>query len=178
MLTHLKNKGVSLTARQLTKMCIDAAAGMKYLEEKHCIHRDLAARNCLLNEKSSVKISDFGMSREEQEYVVSDGLKQIPIKWTAPEALNYGKYTSLSDVWSYGILMFEIFSRGQTPYLGMSNTKAREMVESGFRMPAPERMPDVMYQLMTRCWQYDPEQRPRFSEIHCELEITLNSDLI
>ncbi|CAL8138246.1 unnamed protein product [Orchesella dallaii] len=178
LLTHLKNKGVQLTVRQLTKMCVDAAAGMKYLEEKHCIHRDLAARNCLLDEKSYVKISDFGMSREEQEYVVSDGLKQIPIKWTAPEALNYGKYTSLSDVWSYGILMFEIFSRGQTPYLGMSNTKAREMVESGYRMPAPDRTPDVIYQLMTRCWQYDPEQRPRFSEIHSELEITLNSDLI
>jgi serine/threonine protein kinase len=118
------------------------------------------------------------MSREEQEYVVSDGLKQIPIKWTAPEALNYGKYTSLSDVWSYGILMWEIFSKGQTPYTGMSNSKAREMIEAQYRMPAPEGTPDVIYQLMTRCWQYEPEQRPRFSEIYPEVEILMNSDLI
>ena len=80
------------------------------------------------------------MSREEHEYTVSDGMKQIPIKWTAPEALNYGKYTSLSDVWSYGILMWEIFSQGATPYAGMSNSKAREMIEAGYRMPAPEGM--------------------------------------
>lgn len=78
-----------------------------------------------------VKISDFGMSREEEEYIVSDGMKQIPIKWTAPEALNFGKYTSLCDVWSYGILCWEIFSRGGTPYSGMSNPTARERIDKG-----------------------------------------------
>ncbi|XP_021957925.1 tyrosine-protein kinase Fer [Folsomia candida] len=178
LLTHLKGKGAVLTTRQLTKMCLDACGGMRYLEEKGCIHRDLAARNCLLDNLGAVKISDFGMSREEHEYVVSDGLKQIPIKWTSPEALNYGKYTALSDVWSYGILAWEVFSRGQTPYAGMSNSKAREMIEAQYRMPAPEHTPDVMYQLMTRCWQYEPEQRPRFSEIYPEVEAFLNSDLI
>ncbi|CAG7823667.1 unnamed protein product [Allacma fusca] len=178
LLTHLKSKGVTLSSRNLAKMCLDAAAGMKYLEEKGCIHRDLAARNCLLDTNDSVKISDFGMSREEKEYTVSDGMKQIPIKWTAPEALNYGKYTSLSDVWSYGILMWEIFSRGATPYQGMTNSKSREMVEAGYRMPAPDGMPDLIYQLMARCWQYEPEQRPRFSEIHSELVVTVDSDLI
>ena len=130
-------------------MCLDASAGMQYLESKNCIHRDLAARNCLVGEGNVVKISDFGMSREEEEYTVSDGLKQvrylrtysnffpektlnpmiihlniytfsfqIPIKWTAPEALNYGKYTSLCDVWSFGVLCWEIFSKGGTPYQG------------------------------------------------------------
>ncbi len=118
------------------------------------------------------------MSREEHEYTVSDGMKQIPIKWTAPEALNYGKYTSLSDVWSYGILMWEIFSQGATPYAGLTNSKAREMIEAGYRMPAPDGMPDVIYQLMARCWQYESEQRPRFSEIYSELELTARSDLI
>jgi tyrosine-protein kinase Fer len=78
-----------------------------------------------------VKISDFGMSREEQEYIVSDGMKQIPIKWTAPEALNYGKYTSLCDVWSFGVLCWEVFSRGGTPYSGLSNTRSRQMISAG-----------------------------------------------
>jgi len=154
---------------------LDAGGGMRYLEEKGCIHRDLAARNCLLDVNGAIKISDFGMSREEQEYVVSDGLKQIPIKWTAPEALNYGKYTSLSDVWSFGILMWEIFSRGQTPYTGMSNSKAREMIEAAYRMPAPPDTPDTIYQLMLRCWQYEPDQRPRFSEIYPEIDKFMNS---
>lgn len=124
---------------------------MRYLESKNCIHRDLAARNCLVDFEHSVKISDFGMSREEEEYIgaytignylktfhinliiitVSDGMKQIPVKWTAPEALNFGKYTSLCDVWSYGILMWEIFSKGDTPYSGMSNSRARERIDTG-----------------------------------------------
>lgn len=121
---------------------------MRYLESKNCIHRDLAARNCLIDFENSVKISDFGMSREEEEYIgmviyayiilvlnnlfpVSDGMKQIPVKWTAPEALNFGKYTSLCDVWSYGILMWEIFSKGDTPYSGMTNSRARERIDTG-----------------------------------------------
>ncbi len=93
-------------------------------------------------------------------------MSQIPIKWTAPEALNYGKYTSLCDVWSYGVLCWEIFSRGGTPYQGMTNTRAREMLDSGYRMPAPDGCPEEIYQLMLRCWHYEPEDRPHFPEIH------------
>ncbi|XP_014668985.1 PREDICTED: tyrosine-protein kinase Fes/Fps-like [Priapulus caudatus] len=110
-------------------MCIDAAAGMAYLEERNCIHRDLAARNCLLTADNVVKISDFGMSREEEVYTASGGLKQIPVKWTAPEAINFLKYTSASDVWSYGILMWEVFALGIVPYPGMSNNEARDFIE-------------------------------------------------
>ncbi|GFN98062.1 tyrosine-protein kinase [Plakobranchus ocellatus] len=91
LLSFLKLSGPSQTIRQLTKMCVDAASGMEYLEGRNCIHRDLAARNCLVGENNVIKISDFGMSREEQEYHVSTGMKQIPVKWTAPEALNYGQ---------------------------------------------------------------------------------------
>lgn len=107
LLTFLRKKSSALADGQLMKMCLDAAAGMRYLELKNCIHRDLAARNCLVGKfpifkkntfkrfcfkgyNNIVKISDFGMSREEEEYIVSDGMKQIPIKWTAPEALNFG----------------------------------------------------------------------------------------
>ncbi|XP_013407368.1 tyrosine-protein kinase Fer [Lingula anatina] len=170
LLTFLRKKGSSQTVKALVKMCEDAAAGMSYLESKHCIHRDLAARNCLIGKDNVVKISDFGMSREEEEYTVSDGLKQIPIKWTAPEALNYGKYTSLCDVWSYGVLMWEIFSGGQQPYPGLTNQQARERVDAGYRMPRPETAPENVYELMLKCWQYDPDQRIHFSEIFRELQ--------
>ncbi|XP_069675619.1 tyrosine-protein kinase Fer isoform X3 [Periplaneta americana] len=166
LLTFLRNRAGSLTQKQLLGMCRDAAGGMRYLESKNCIHRDLAARNCLVGYDNIVKISDFGMSREEEEYIVSDGMKQIPIKWTAPEALNFGKYTSLCDVWSYGVLAWEIFSRGGTPYNGLSNSKAREKIDSGYRMPAPEGTPDEMYRLMLRCWEYEPENRPHFDQIY------------
>lgn len=165
LLTYLRKNSAVLTESQLMNMCQDASAGMRYLESKNCIHRDLAARNCLVGYANIVKISDFGMSREEEEYIVSDGMKQIPIKWTAPEALNFGKYTSLCDVWSYGILCWEIFSRGSTPYSGLSNSKAREKIDSGYRMPAPENIPDEMYRLMLRCWEYQPENRPNFEQI-------------
>ncbi|XP_037947179.1 tyrosine-protein kinase Fer isoform X5 [Teleopsis dalmanni] len=165
LLNYLRKNSNSLTYRQQMGMCRDAAAGMRYLESKNCIHRDLAARNCLVDFENSVKISDFGMSREEEEYIVSDGMKQIPVKWTAPEALNFGKYTSLCDVWSYGILMWEIFSKGDTPYSGMSNSRARERIDTGYRMPAPENTAPEMYRLMLKCWAAEAESRPHFDEI-------------
>lgn len=91
LLTFLRTRSATLNSRSLLAMCRDAAGGMRYLESKNCIHRDLAARNCLIGDDNIVKISDFGMSREEEEYIVSGGMKQIPIKWTAPEALNFGE---------------------------------------------------------------------------------------
>lgn len=170
LLTYLRKNTNTITQQEQLRMCKDAAAGMRYLESKYCIHRDLAARNCLVGYESIVKISDFGMSREEEEYIVSDGMKQIPIKWTAPEALNFGKYTSLCDVWSYGILMWEIFSKGGNPYSGMSNSQAREKIDAGYRMPAPESTPDEIYRLMLRCWEYEPEKRPHFDQIYTVVE--------
>ncbi|XP_044761728.1 tyrosine-protein kinase Fer isoform X1 [Coccinella septempunctata] len=175
LLTFLRKQGANLNDGHLMKMCLDVAAGMRYLESKNCIHRDLAARNCLIGYNNVVKISDFGMSREEEEYIVSDGMKQIPIKWTAPEALNFGKYTSLCDVWSYGILCWEIFSRGGTPYSGMSNSKARERIDAGYRMPASENTPEEMYRLMLRCWEYKPENRPNFEQVYTVVETLCNS---
>ncbi|KAK3094991.1 hypothetical protein FSP39_008824 [Pinctada imbricata] len=170
LLGFLRKNGKAQTKKQLTKMCEDAGSGMAYLESKNCIHRDLAARNCLVGDQSVVKISDFGMSREEEEYTVSDGLKQIPIKWTAPEALMYGKYTSLCDVWSFGILMWEVFSSGQTPYPGQTNNQAREKIDAGYRMPAPEGTPPTCYDLMLKCWEKNPADRPHFAGIVKELK--------
>ncbi|KAM3966986.1 tyrosine-protein kinase Fer isoform 4-T4 [Aphomia sociella] len=174
LLTFLRTRASSLSSRSLLAMCRDAAGGMRYLESKNCIHRDLAARNCLVGDDNIVKISDFGMSREEEEYIVSGGMKQIPIKWTAPEALNFGKYTSLCDVWSYGVLMWEIFSKGDTPYAGMSNSRAREKIDTGYRMPAPEGCTEDVYALMLRCWEYEPEKRPHFHQIYTIIDNIYN----
>ncbi|CAI5665937.1 tyrosine-protein kinase Fer isoform X3 [Oreochromis niloticus] len=169
-LSFLRKKKDELKTKQLLRFAVDAAAGMAYLESKNCIHRDLAARNCLVGDNSVLKISDFGMSRQEDDGIYSSsGLKQIPIKWTAPEALNYGRYSSESDVWSYGILLWETFSLGVCPYPGMTNQQAREQVEKGYRMACPQRCPDDVYKVMQRCWQYSPEDRPKFSELQRDL---------
>lgn len=169
-LSFLRKKKDELKTKQLVRFSVDAAAGMAYLESKNCIHRDLAARNCLVGDNSVLKISDFGMSRQEDDGIYSSsGLKQIPIKWTAPEALNYGRYSSESDVWSYGILLWETFSLGVCPYPGMTNQQAREQVEKGYRMACPQRCPEDVYKVMQRCWQYNPEERPKFSELQRDL---------
>uniref|UniRef100_A0A8C3NCV4 Tyrosine-protein kinase n=1 Tax=Geospiza parvula TaxID=87175 RepID=A0A8C3NCV4_GEOPR len=170
-LTFLRSEGPHLRVKELVKMTENAAAGMEYLESKHCIHRDLAARNCLVTERNTLKISDFGMSREEEDgiYASTGGMKQIPVKWTAPEALNYGRYSSESDVWSFGILLWEAFSLGAVPYANLSNQQTREAVERGLRLDPPEQCPEEVYQLMQRCWEYDPHKRPNFCTIHQDL---------
>ncbi|KAM7103701.1 tyrosine-protein kinase Fes/Fps isoform 2-T2 [Ciconia maguari] len=170
-LSFLRSEGPHLRVKELIKMTENAAAGMEYLESKHCIHRDLAARNCLVTEKNILKISDFGMSREEEDgvYASTGGMKQIPVKWTAPEALNYGRYTSESDVWSFGILLWEAFSLGAIPYTNLSNQQTREAVEQGVRLDPPEQCPEEVYRLMQRCWEYDPRKRPSFGTIHQDL---------
>ncbi|XP_068944241.1 tyrosine-protein kinase Fer isoform X4 [Petaurus breviceps papuanus] len=169
-LSFLRKKKDELKLKQLVKFSFDAASGMAYLENKNCIHRDLAARNCLVGENNILKISDFGMSRQEDGGIYSSsGLKQIPIKWTAPEALNYGRYSSESDAWSFGILLWETFSLGVCPYPGMTNQHAREQVEQGYRMSAPQKCPEEIYKIMLRCWDYKPENRPKFIELQKEL---------
>ncbi|XP_045755694.1 tyrosine-protein kinase Fer isoform X3 [Mirounga angustirostris] len=171
-LSFLRKKKDEIKLKQLVKFSLDAASGMSYLESKNCIHRDLAARNCLVGENNILKISDFGMSRQEDGGVYSSsGLKQIPIKWTAPEALNYGRYSSESDVWSFGILLWETFSLGVCPYPGMTNQQAREQVERGYRMSAPQHCPEDIFKIMTKCWDYKPENRPKFSELQKELTV-------
>uniref|UniRef100_A0A673ANW6 Tyrosine-protein kinase n=1 Tax=Sphaeramia orbicularis TaxID=375764 RepID=A0A673ANW6_9TELE len=170
-LSYLRHEGQNLRPKTLVKMTGNVASGMEYLESKKCIHRDLAARNCLVAENNMVKISDFGMSRQEDDgvYSAEGGLRQIPVKWTAPEALNYGRYTTESDVWSFGVLLWETFSLGMTPYTSMTNQQTREEVEKGYRMPAPNGCPVEVSRLMTSCWQYDPKNRPSFKKLRTDL---------
>eukprot|EP00051_Salpingoeca_urceolata_P023363 m.394220 g.394220 ORF g.394220 m.394220 type:complete len:985 (-) comp20096_c3_seq3:101-3055(-) len=171
LLTYLKSN--TLSTDTLLRMCSEAATGMAYLASKDCIHRDLAARNCLVASDKTLKISDFGMSRmtsaSEGLYQVSSGLKQLPLKWTAPEALNKGQYTTQADVWSFGVLLWEAFSGGQMPYPGMNNKLVKEKVNAGYRMEAPSDCRQEVYQLMLDCWQADPPARPTFDVLRTRL---------
>ncbi|KAH7693583.1 serine/threonine-protein kinase RIO3, partial [Aphelenchoides avenae] len=170
LLGYLRNERNQLSIQAMVDMCAQIANGMKYLEERKLVHRDLAARNVLVGEKYSgvpvVKVADFGLARklmEEDIYEARTGAK-FPIKWTAPEAATCGNFTVKSDVWSYGVLLYEIFTRGQVPYPGMQNREVIEQVEIGYRMPCPKSCPEVLYnEIMLKCWDKIPEKRPTFA---------------
>nr|XP_030717497.1 ephrin type-B receptor 3 isoform X1 [Globicephala melas] len=165
------------TVIQLVGMLRGIAAGMKYLSEMNYVHRDLAARNILVNSNLVCKVSDFGLSRfleddpSDPTYTSSLGVcpphqgGKIPIRWTAPEAIAYRKFTSASDVWSYGIVMWEVMSYGERPYWDMSNQDVINAVEQDYRLPPPMDCPTALHQLMLDCWVRDRNLRPKFSQI-------------
>ncbi|XP_052256074.1 tyrosine-protein kinase SRK3-like isoform X3 [Dreissena polymorpha] len=140
------------------------ASGMAYLERNKLIHRDLAARNVLIGDNGTVKVADFGLAKiiEDDEYTPSSSGTRFPIKWTAPEAAMYLRFTIKSDVWSYGILLVELTTHGQVPYPGMTNREVINQVENGYRMPRPSKCSPAMYEIMVKCWDKRPEERPTF----------------
>ncbi|XP_038582135.1 ephrin type-A receptor 7 isoform X2 [Micropterus salmoides] len=164
----LRKHDGQFTVIQLVGMLRGIAAGMRYLSDMGYVHRDLAARNILVNSNLVCKVSDFGLSRvidDDPEAVYTTTGGKIPVRWTAPEAIQYRKFTSASDVWSYGIVMWEVMSYGERPYWDMSNQDVIKAIEEGYRLPAPMDCPPGLHQLMLDCWQKDRAERPKFDQI-------------
>ncbi|XP_031661442.1 ephrin type-A receptor 3 isoform X1 [Oncorhynchus kisutch] len=166
--SFLKKHDAQFTGIQLVGMLRGIASGMRYLSDMGYVHRDLAARNILVNSNLVCKVSDFGLSRvleddPEAAYTTRGG--KIPIRWTAPEAISYRKFTSASDAWSYGIVLWEVMSYGERPYWEMSNQDVIKAVDEGYRLPPPMDCPAALYQLMLDCWQKERNNRPKFEQI-------------
>ncbi|XP_060028080.1 ephrin type-A receptor 6 isoform X2 [Erinaceus europaeus] len=166
--SFLRKHDGHFTVIQLVGMLRGIASGMKYLSDMGYVHRDLAARNILVNSNLVCKVSDFGLSRvleddPEAAYTTTGG--KIPIRWTAPEAIAYRKFSSASDAWSYGIVMWEVMSYGERPYWEMSNQDVILSIEEGYRLPAPMGCPASLHQLMLHCWQKERNHRPKFTDI-------------
>ncbi|XP_033931586.1 tyrosine-protein kinase fynb isoform X3 [Pseudochaenichthys georgianus] len=172
LLEFLKDgEGRGLKLPNLVDMAAQVAAGMAYIERMNYIHRDLRSANILVGDNLVCKIADFGLARliEDNEYTARQGAK-FPIKWTAPEAALYGKFTIKSDVWSFGILLTELATKGRVPYPGMNNREVLEQVERGYRMPIPQDCPVSLHELMLQCWKKDAEERPTFEYLQAFLE--------
>ncbi|XP_053184180.1 ephrin type-A receptor 6-like [Scomber japonicus] len=166
--SFLRQHDGHFTVIQLVGMLRGIASGMKYLSDMGYVHRDLAARNILVNSNLVCKVSDFGLSRvleddPEAAYTTTGG--KIPIRWTAPEAISYRKFSSASDAWSYGIVMWEVMSYGERPYWEMSNQDVILSIEEGYRLPAPMGCPIALHQLMLHCWQKERSHRPKFTDV-------------
>jgi len=175
-LLDVLKKHKNLTAAQLLKMSIEASTALLYLEKEKIVHRDVAARNFLVSKSGeggdyTVKLGDFGMSRATAGEIYSKKSGTFPIRWCAPEVLDDGTYSSKSDVWAFGISLWEIFSGGKVPYGWMSNQEVYTDVPKGTRLPKPETCPDDVYLLMLDCWKLSPQDRPSFSNVTKRLRI-------
>ncbi|XP_075057251.1 protein-tyrosine kinase 2-beta isoform X2 [Mixophyes fleayi] len=164
-----KNKS-TLQVLTMILYSLQICKALAYLEGISCVHRDIAVRNILVASHECVKLGDFGLSRylEEEEYYKAS-VTRLPIKWMAPESINFRRFTSASDVWMFGVCMWEILSFGKQPFFWLENKDVISVIEKGDRLPKPETCPPTLYTLMTRCWTYDPSERPKFTELVCSL---------
>ncbi|XP_031780509.1 tyrosine-protein kinase CSK isoform X2 [Nasonia vitripennis] len=167
LVDYLRSRGrLHVSKKDQINFAYDTCAGMAYLESRHVVHRDLAARNVLVAEDNSAKVSDFGLARDENFSL--DGGK-LPIKWTAPEALKQNKFSNKSDMWSFGILLWEIYSFGRVPYPRIPLVDVVKCVEKGYKMEPPDGCPAEVYDIMRKAWDLQPEKRPNFHDVKIKL---------
>ncbi|XP_041832020.1 protein tyrosine kinase 2 beta, b [Melanotaenia boesemani] len=162
-LTENQNK---LTNTTLVLFSLQICKALVYLEGLNMVHRDIAVRNVLVASADCVKLGDFGLSRyiEDEEYYKAS-ISRLPIKWMAPESINFRRFTTASDVWMFAVCVWEVMSRGQQPFFWLENRDVINQLEQGIRLPKPDNCPPALYSLMTRCWSYDPRERPSFTEL-------------
>eukprot|EP01117_Protostelium_nocturnum_P010373 TRINITY_DN3731_c0_g1_i1.p1 TRINITY_DN3731_c0_g1~~TRINITY_DN3731_c0_g1_i1.p1 ORF type:complete len:1471 (-),score=432.14 TRINITY_DN3731_c0_g1_i1:79-4491(-) len=164
---YLQRNAYEIQPDDLLIMCFDLCKGMKYIQQKGIIHRDLAARNLLVDASKRIKISDFGMSKQEDAYEIKSDT--IPFRWSAPEVITEHVSRPESDVWSFGICVWEIYCGGQVPYSEMSNAEVVKFVLAGNRLTVPEACPEFLGIIMKNCWQHSPEHRPTFGDIYSRI---------
>uniref|UniRef100_A0A182N957 Tyrosine-protein kinase receptor n=1 Tax=Anopheles dirus TaxID=7168 RepID=A0A182N957_9DIPT len=173
LIANSPNEGKSLSQLQFLLIAQQICDGMEYLASHHYVHRDLAARNCLVGDSLTVKISDFGLSRDiySSDYYRVQSKSLLPVRWMPSESILYGKFTTESDVWSFGVVLWEIYSYGLQPYYGYSNQEVINMVRARQLLPCPESCPSAVYSLMVECWHEQAVRRPTFPEIGHRLKI-------
>ncbi|XP_039567852.1 protein-tyrosine kinase 2-beta [Passer montanus] len=167
---YLEQNRLVLAVPTLVLYALQVSKALAYLEAINCVHRDIAVRNILVASPECVKLGDFGLSRyiEDEEYYKAS-VTRLPIKWMSPESINFRRFTTASDVWMFAVCMWEILSYGKQPFFWLENKDVIGVLERGDRLPKPDLCPPVLYTLMTRCWDYDPGERPRFQELVCSL---------
>uniref|UniRef100_A0A8C5BS35 non-specific protein-tyrosine kinase n=1 Tax=Gadus morhua TaxID=8049 RepID=A0A8C5BS35_GADMO len=176
--SYLAKKQDELTNITLVLFSLQICKALVYLGGVNMVHRDIAVRNVLVASADCVKLGDFGLSRyiEEEEYYKAS-VTRLPIKWMAPESINFRRFTSASDVWMFAVCLWEILSRGQQPFFWLENRDVINQLEQGIRLPKPEQCPPALYSLMTRCWSYDPRERPTFTDLLNEALCASSPDL-